>query len=308
VADEAFPEEDEDMTETAEKREFMNGDRAWTRDGVKVIVQAETTRGEYLVAPLLDIGCYDPEFGPPDEASGPFVLVDELYNEPPRQFTDAQMAKAKEAVAEAVEELSRIQSDIRDATAERARLVTKLKDVPALQHIERMLEGKMRFVVTEMYGDMKVMTIDEAQRENSRFNGDRRLITLKTGKEGTYWAINTWSDGSGADFKIWFFETIEKAKSYAIQLAGDRLAVAFERYSRSDRDANEYASSLVSCASKVSALGGVIPMVVAAVLNDAKRKNLRQTIEANQKHASSYHAAIEQAQAELRALDGEQVS
>lgn len=292
------------MTETTTKKEFDHGDRAWTRDGVKVYVEAETTAGMYLVCPLLDIGSYDPEYGPASEDSGPYMLVDELWAEPPRQFVDADIAAAKQELEGLRDQLGDVRSEIREALAERTRLLTKLKEVPALQHIERMLDGKMRFVVVERYGEVSAMTIEKAQ-EVEGWRDHRRLITLTTGKEGVGWSINEYHDGSGSNFKVWFFETMKDAQAEATAKVGFQLDDAFARYLK---EGDRYASSVVLYAQKLSQMGGKIPDDIAAVLTDVKRKDLRQTIEANQKHASQYHGAIEKALTELRALDGEQAS
>ena len=296
------------MSDIATKKEFDHGDRAWTRDGVKVIVEAETTAGMYLVSPLLDIGAYDPEYGPASEDSGPYILVDELWAEPPRQFVDAEIAAAKQELEGLRDGLGNVRSEIREALAERTRLLTKLKEVPALQHIERMLDGKMRFVVVEMYGDPKATTIEEAQKENDRYSTEQRLITLKTGKEGTYWAINTWRDGSGADFKVMFFETMEEALAEVVARLALKLDASFAKYIRDDNGRKHYAGAVVEYAEKLKAAGGTIPDDISAALIGVKREAARQTIEANQKHAAVYHAQIEAARAELAALDAEQAS
>lgn len=289
---------------TEQKKEFDYGDRAWTRDGVKVVVEAETTAGMYLVSPLLDIGAYDPEYGPASEDSGPYVLVDELFAEAPRQFVDADIAAAKQELETLRDGLGDIRSEIREALAERTRLLTKLKEVPALQHIERMLDGKMRFVVVERYSETKVMTIEEAQQVEG-WRGEKRLITLTTGKEGVAWAINAWRDGSGADFKVMFFETMEEAQAEVVTRLALKLDDAFAIYLRDDHGRKHYAASVVEYAEKLKAAGGMIADDIAAKLVDVKRENARQTIEAEQKQAAAHHARIEAARAELAALDAE---
>ena len=292
------------MTETTTKKEFDHGDRAWTRDGVKVYVEAETTAGMYLVAPLLDIGAYDPEYGPASEDSGPYMLVDELWAEPPRQFVDAEIAAAKQELEGLRDGLGDVRAEIREALAERSRLLTKLKDIPALQHIELMLEGKMRFVVMERYGEVSAMTIEKAQ-EVEGWRDHRRLITLTTGKDGVEWRINHYHDGSGADFKVWFFETMDDAQSEVVARLALKLDDAFAKYIRDDNGRKHYAGAVVEYAKKLEAAGGTIADDIAAALIGVKREAARQTIEANQKQAAVYHAQIEAAQAELRAIDGD---
>lgn len=296
------------MSEIATKKEFDHGDRAWTRDGVKVYVEAETTAGQYLVAPLLDIGAYDPEYGPPSEESGPYVLVDELFTEAPRQFVDAKIAEAKRELESVRDEVSKARQELYDAQAERRRLVDRLKDIPALQHIERMIEGKFRFVVVEKYSDPKAMTVEEAQKEDSRYSNDRRLITLKTGKDGVYWAINAWHDGSGSDFKVDFFETMEDAQREVASRISLKLDDAFASYVRDAEGRRRYASSVVSYAESLKAAGGKIADDIAAALAEAKGEDARQTIESNQKQAAVYQARIAAAQAEIAALDAGQAS
>lgn len=295
------------MSESTTKKDFDHGDRAWTRDGVKVYVEAETTSGQYLVAPLLDIGAYDPEWGPPSEESGPYVLVDELFAEAPRQFVDAAIAAAKAELEEVRDEVSKARQDLHETQQERRRLIDRLKDIPALQHIERMLEGKMRFVVIEQCGDAKVMTIEEAEKTNERYSADRRLITLKTGKEGIYWAINAWKDGSGADFKVQFFETEDQANSEAISRISLKLHDAFMNYLQGG-SGKRYAGTVIGHAKSLEAIGGSIPHDVLAALSEVRREDLRQTIENNERHASTYNKAVTDARAELAALDAETVS
>lgn len=291
---------------TEQKKEFDHGDRAWTRDGVKVFVEAETTAGQYLVAPLLDIGAYDPDYGPPNEESGPYVLVDELYAEAPRQFVDAEIAKAKQELETLRDQLGDVRSEIRNATAERSRLLDKLKQVPALQHIEQMLEGKMRFVVVERYGEPKAMTIEEAQKTDG-WRSERRMVTLTTAKEGAAWAINTYHDGSGSDQKIWFFETEEEAKAKVIDNLSLKLDEAYQRF-RTEMNGRAYASAIVSYAASLVAAGGTLPDDISTAMKAIRREAAQQAIANNQKHAETYLKGIEAARAELAALDAEQAS
>lgn len=280
------------------------GDTAWTEQGQRVTIIDLTVSGAYLAAPMIEYGgSYDE---PPTCEMGELQITEKLYSEPPRPLLDAEIAAAKQELEGLRDQLGDVRSEIREALAERTRLLTKLKDIPALQHIELMLEGKMRFVVIERYGEAKVMTIEEAQKTDG-WRSERRLVTLTTSKEGVAWAINTYHDGSGSDQKIWFFETQEEAQAQAIDNTLFKLGEAYQRF-RCDSNGRAYAGTIVLHANALKAAGGTLPADIAAAMNAITRENLRQTIENNEKHASSYNKAAEEARAQIAALDAEQAS
>lgn len=294
------------MTEPTANKDFAYGDRAWTRDGVKVHVDAKTTEGLYVVSPFLDIGAYDPEEGPAEDATGTMAIVDELFADPPVQFVHQEIADAKADLKRVRDEVARELQHLHGAQAERRRLVDKLKDIPALQHIERILDGKMRFVVVERYGEPKVMTIEEAQKTDG-WRSERRMITLTTAKEGAAWAINTYHDGSGSDQKVWFFQTEEEAKAEVIDILSFKVGEAYDRF-RGDSNGRVYASTIIGHADALVAAGGTLPGVIAAALKAIRREAAQQAIANNQKHAETYLKGIAEAQAVIDELDQEKSS
>lgn len=287
------------MSETTTKKEFDNGDRAWTRDGVKVVVEAETTAGMYLVSPLLDIGSYDPEYGPASEDSGPYVLVDELFAEPPRQFVDEQMAKAKEAVAHAVEELAAVQIEIRNATAERRRLADKLKDIPALQYIEAAVDGRFTHMVTRgAYESVyQTQTMEQALASSDRYSKGLKLLSLYGDAKGDFqWRIHHYSDGSGSATDAWPFTSEEEALAFLRKRVAEDIAL----HSGKDQNARPY--FLVNLCKQARKLGVAVPAHVEAMERAEARKSADHSLAEARKGVESAKQRLAVVEAQAKEL------
>lgn len=281
------------------KTKFTAGDTAWSKQGERIHVVDVTTSGRYVVAPMVEYGgSYDE---PPTVDLGAFQIVDEIFAESPRHIVDEQMAKAKEAVKQAVDELAGIQRQIRDATAERTRLLDKLKQVPALAYIEQFLDGKMGWIVITDYGcGYKVMPmVDALKLEDSWRDKELKLLSLFGGAKGDlHWRLSTYHDGSGSKIELWPFETQEAAKAFALQRLLHDVEEAFAQYLGDAR----YAGHLATRAKWLAEAGGTVTASAQEVIDRAKRQSLERERDDAAKYAAQYNdkvAGIDAALAKL---------
>lgn len=294
--------------ESSQKTEFQQGQNAWTRDGVKVYIDALTADGRYVVSAYLELGYFDPE-EPPEDNRAVMVIVDELFAEPPRQLFDEKIAASKQDLLVLRAQVEDIRGEIHAATAERTRLVDKLKVVPALQYIELMLEGRLKFVVVERHGEYEISSFEEAVKSEDRFRAETRLVSLTVNFKASpfdgnrlQWQINKWHDGSGADYRAWFFETEEQAKEAARDKIEFALREAHRKFLNERDDGGYLSGSLVRLAKALVDAGGIVPDPVEKSLWAAKRKSILATIEYNSRNARSYFTAIDKAKQELEEL------
>lgn len=199
------------------------GDTAWTEQGQRVTIIDLTVSGAYLAAPMIEYGgSYDE---PPVCEMGELQITEKLYSEPPRPLLDAEIAKTKQELEGLRDQLGDVRSEIREALAERTRLITKLKDVPSLRYIEAAVESRFTHIVSCSYGPpYTIGTIEEALDKNDRFSKGLKLLTLYGDAKGNLqWRINHYSDGSGGATDAWPFTSEDDALAFLRQKIADDI-------------------------------------------------------------------------------------
>lgn len=124
--------------------------------------------------------------------------------------------------SELIRDISAMRLELTSLKAERARLVDKLKQVPALQNLEMILDGKITHFVMEDYAYTTVHPIADLickdDRGRNEYPEQWKLLTLfGKSKSDLQWRINAYSDGSGRNqCNCWLFTSNESAVEFAV--------------------------------------------------------------------------------------------
>lgn len=283
------------VSDTAKKIEA--GDTAWTEQGQRVTVIDLTVSGAYLVAPMIEYGgSYDE---PPTCEMGDLQIMELLYPEPPRPLLDEQMAKVRAEIDEASKCLQNIRAETREATAERTRLLDKLKQVPALQNIEAAIEQRFTHIITRSYGPpYQIGKIEEVLASDDRYNKGLKLLSLYGDAKGDLqWRISHYSDGSGGSSDAWPFTSEEGALAFLRKQIAEDITL----HSGKHQDARPY--YLVALCKQAREIGVAIPEQVLAMEKTEARKIADHALSEARKDAQRTQLRLAQAEAERAAID-----
>lgn len=285
---------------SAVKHEFKQGDVAWTKDGRKVYVAALVLPKGYAVQQEIDADFSDPSYGP-GATLGPYDLIEQLFRYPPAFIVSDEIAELEKCKESAMRALLRIQNDILNAERDRAKIIDKLKQVPALAYIEQFLDGKMGWIAITDYGcGYKVMPMADALKLEDRWRDkETKLLSLFGDAKGDFhWRLSTYHDGSGSKIELWPFETEEAAKAFCLQRLIHEVEEAFAQYLGDAK----YASYLATRAKWLADAGGTVTAGAQEVIDRAKRQSLERERDDAAKYAAKYNdkvAGIDAALAKL---------
>lgn len=144
------------------------------------------------------LGCplYE-DSGTGEEMEGDLQVIDvQLFDEPPRQKVEANLADLTAKVSAARAELSRLTQDVREAEKDGKARLAKLAQYDQLKRLEDFLDGKItHYVLVDWYPPKVISLVDATCESGDR---DLRLLCLYgTPKRTLEWKLNRYSDGSG---------------------------------------------------------------------------------------------------------------
>lgn len=215
-----------------ENKTFEIGDDFYTAGGAKVRLEAVTTTGEFVVTKLMRYVGYDDDYY---EEFGPSELVDKIFEKPPVEVIDAEIAAKKTELADLQAKHDKLFTEtnmVERTSTERLRKFAKFK---GLELLEDFIDKKItHFVFTSSEHDLdfKIGSFEDAIKSPDRYaNGaDLRLVTLFGRSNGDLqWRADQYYDGSGGSNRhIWPCRDEQHAKDTIVAIISDRLAEQFE--------------------------------------------------------------------------------
>lgn len=209
--------------------EFVIGGEYFTADGQNVRLDAITTDGKYVVRMQVWEGYSDPNDSTP-YADGSMQIVERLFHTPPIDKKDARIAQLEQQIRNEEIRLVQIRKEIEGAQKGHTDLIKKLEQIPALQRIADMIDGKFTHCVIENNGEFFVKTFKEAMsglEEYERGPGLFKLICLYGNSNGDMlWKINKYRDGSGDWRHLEVCHSEEEARAALIAQVSERITKA----------------------------------------------------------------------------------
>ncbi len=213
-----------------DRSRFEIGDDFYTADGAKVRLEAITTTGQFVVAKLLR---YEDHYDSFYEDFGPTEVVDKLFEKPPVEVIDAEIAAKKAELAEIEERHSKAFMEINTVEWTAKQRLEKFKKFQGLELLEDFIDKKITHVVyapDEDSLDFKIVSFEEAVKSKERYSTDLRLVTLFGRSNGDLqWRVDQYYDGSGGSRQcIWPCRDEQHANDTIIAIISDRLAERFK--------------------------------------------------------------------------------
>lgn len=214
------------------KQTFEIGDDFYTAEGAKVRLEAITTTGQFVVAKLMRYEDYHDSFY---EEYGPTEVVDKIFEKPPVEVVDAEIAAKKAELAEIQERHDKAFMEINDVErATKARL-EKFKKFKGLELLEDFIDKKItHFVVATSEHDFDFKIVDFngaiASQDRDAYRDPLRLATLFGRSNGDLqWRVDRYYDGSGGSNQhVWPCRDEQHAKDTITAIILDRLAENFK--------------------------------------------------------------------------------
>ena len=214
-----------------EKQTYEIGDDFYTADGVKVRLEAITTTGQFVVAKLLR---YQDHYDDFYEDYGPTEIVDKIFEKPPVEVIDEQIAAKLAELAEIEKRHNKVFAEINTVERTAQARLEKFKKFKGLELLEDFIDKKItHFVWTsdENSYDFKIGSFEDAIKCKDRYaNGaELRLVTLFGRSNGDLqWRVDQYYDGSGGRRQcIWPCRDEQHAKDTIVAIISDRLAETF---------------------------------------------------------------------------------
>lgn len=280
---------------------FNPGERVYLLDGsecefVAYVGDKVAVRKVYLID--------DGEAGEHEEI-GDGVLVPEVFASPPTEKRHAEVARLESALAELRGKIYAARREEAELAAAAKQRAAVLAEHNAVARVVDFIQGKITHFAVRSYGDVAVVTRDEALRyvEQDRWGGrwDGRTLKLLTlygnddynhrNGRGLSWRLSHYRDGSGGSVEVMPCQSREEA----IEVARGWLDEAFAKF---DGKVTYGADALIKSA---DALGIPVPAAYRAAVR-------KWAIDEAQRSVDCERAQMEAAQKkldELRAAFGE---
>ena len=181
---------------------------------VKIVLDDGTVIGRWLYE--------DPETEA--EIEGELEVISyPLYDRPPREKKDAELAKLNTEIAKERVKLSLVQRELREAEAAGKERLAKLAQYEQLKRLEDFLDGKITHYVMADWGPPEIVLLAEANVE--QFDKHLRLLCLfGTPGRTLEWKLNRYSNGSGCYDYVFPCCGIEEAKEKLGRIFSDHFA------------------------------------------------------------------------------------
>lgn len=216
---------------------FNQGDRVYLLDGAECQFVAHV--GDKIVVRKV-YSIDDEETEEEREDLGEEVLVREVFASPPTPKRHADVIKLEQALADLHTKLFEARREERELAQKQKERAALLEEHKAVARIVDFIQGKITHFATRSYGEVRVLTRDEALRYVENDMGGRshpwdghtlKLLTLyghdyrdhRRGR-GLSWRLHQYSDGGGS------MEVMPcQSREEAIELARGWLAEVFAK-------------------------------------------------------------------------------
>ena len=215
-----------------EEKTYEIGDDFYTAEGVKVRLEAITTTGQFVVVKLLR---YEDHYDGFYEDYGPTEIVDKIFDKPPVEVVDEQIAAKLAELAEIQKRHDKLfyeSNDVERAAKERLKKFEKFK---GLELLEDFIDRKITHFVSaddEHSFDFKIISFDDAikNKDSDAYRRPFRLVSLFGDSGGNLqWKVDCYYDGSGGSRQcIWPCRDEQHAKDTIVAIIVDRLNEQFE--------------------------------------------------------------------------------
>lgn len=276
---------------------FNPGDRVYTVDGAECSFVA-TVDGGFVMRRVYVI---DDEEGGVEEL-GDVEVVDRVFAVAPTAKRSEDVARLEKQVHELCAEVGRLQVERSSLARAQAEHASALEEHKAVARVVDFIRGKITHFAARSYGEVEVLTRDEAIRYAEKDLGGRsrawdgrslKLLTLygndawehRQGR-GLSWRLSHYSDGSGGSVEVMPCQSREEA----LEVAREWLAEIFTK------EIGYHSRPAVKSA---DALGIPVP--------EAYREKLRESeLHAMELNVAHHEAALAEARAKLAAAKGGQ--
>lgn len=215
-----------------DQNRFEIGDDFYTADGAKVRLEAITTTGQFVVAKLLR---YEDHYDSFYEDFGPAEVVDKLFEKPPVEVIDAEIAEKRAELAELEKRHNKVFVEINTVESTAKARLDKFKKFAGLELLEDFIDKKITHFVQasdDTSFDFKIVSFDDAIKSKDRdaYRDPLRLVTLFGRSNGDLqWRVDQYYDGSGGSRQcIWPCRDEQHAKDTIVAIISDRLAENFK--------------------------------------------------------------------------------
>lgn len=198
---------------------------------MKAGAKCYTEAGEecFYVAKVADGVVVRPQFDVEEEnydgyRIGNPIVTPRVFAKPPTKIYDDRVAILRSEVETLNARASELRTEISEGERKRREMIGRLSQVPALERIEAILDGKMTHAATIGYGYAKVETLADALKSSE---GGRavRLVSLFGRTNGDLlWEINKYSDGSGSGQEVGLFASEGDARAFVVARIAKELA------------------------------------------------------------------------------------
>lgn len=195
-------------------QQFNHGDTVYLGDGVEARYLCQSYGERHVVEKAIYFGGYDeaPGYSEP-------VVVDLVYAELPIEKRHDEAKRLDELIEAKRAELETLRVDVRSALAERNALADKLRELPALKHLDAFLSGAFTHYVEAEYGQVTIKDAATALNSRDRYDNGHRLLTLFGDTSGNLqWRLNRYKDDSGNWADIYPCLSLEEATAKAREL------------------------------------------------------------------------------------------
>jgi hypothetical protein len=214
-----------------ENRTYEIGDDFYTAEGVKVRLEAVTTTGQFVVVKLLR---YEDHYDGFYEDYGPTEIVDKIFEKPPVEVVDEEIAAKLAELAEIQKRHDKAFMEINTVESIAKARLAKFEKFKGLELLEDFIDRKITHFVwasDENSFDFKIGSFEDAIKNKDRYHStDLRLVTLFGRSSGDLqWRVDQYYDGSGGSRQcIWPCRDEQHAKDTIVAIIVDRLNEQFE--------------------------------------------------------------------------------
>lgn len=215
-----------------ESQKFEIGDDFYTAAGAKVRLEAVTTDGKFVVAKLLR---YEDHYDSFYEDFGPAEIVDKLFEKPPVEVVDEQIAAKLAELAEIEERHSKAFMEINSVERTAQQRLAKFAKFKGLELLEDFIDKKItHLVVASSENDLDFKIVDFngaiASQDRDAYRDPLRLVTLFGRSNGDLqWRVDRYYDGSGGSNQhTWPCRDEQHAKDTIVAIICSRLAESFQ--------------------------------------------------------------------------------
>lgn len=207
--------------------EFENGRLVYTEDGFKAEYLGKVDNGHVVKVYGESLGDYGERF---EEPIG-LCVVARVFAEPPAPVYAEKIIALKaelEAIEKRHEELC---NEMADARRERLELDKKLREIPALRHLNDFIEKRITHVLRVGYG-YEILTVEQAFAENGVYSrkGQKLLALYGDASGNLTWRLNQYSDGSGWAEDVVPCLSLDEAEQCRRERIADDLIAAMGEY------------------------------------------------------------------------------